>query len=98
MLTGGLIYAAGVIGMSMVTSPWLLYLTGGVMVGLGIALTIDMPKRSGAQDITDWIRSRPGVMFVDVICVHFEETDDAADPTSDGSFDHHEMPQQRTTG
>lgn len=39
MLTGGLIYAAGVIGMSMVTSPWLLYLTGGVMVGLGIALT-----------------------------------------------------------
>jgi hypothetical protein len=63
-----------------------------------ISLTIDSPKRSGVEDLTDWIRSRPGVAFVDVVCVHFEETDDAADLTPGGDFNRHELPPQETTG
>lgn len=45
-----------------------------------IPLTIDAAQRSGVEELTDWIRSRAGVAFVDVVCVHFEESDDEALP------------------
>ena len=63
-----------------------------------ISLTIDLPQRSGVEDLTDWIRSRRGVVFVDVVCVHFEDTDDAADPTPGGGFNRHKLPPQGTRG
>jgi hypothetical protein len=63
-----------------------------------ISLTIDSPGRSDMEDLTDWIRSRQGVAFVDVVCVHFEETDDVADLKPGGGFNRHKLPPQETTG
>ena len=48
-----------------------------------IPLTIDSPRRSDVEQLTDWIRSRPGVAFVDVVYVHFEESDDLVDGCND---------------
>jgi hypothetical protein len=62
-----------------------------------ISLTIDSPGRSDMEDLTDWIRSRQGVAFVDVVCVHFEETDDA-DLTPGQSANRHEISPPETTG
>ncbi len=36
---GALVYALGILGMSVAESVWMLYLTGGILVGIGVAFT-----------------------------------------------------------
>ena len=36
---GAFIYALGILGMSMAESAWMLHLTGGLLVGIGVAFT-----------------------------------------------------------
>ena len=40
-----------------------------------IPLTIDSPDRNDVESVTRWLQEQPGVVFVDVVFVHFEETD-----------------------
>ena len=53
-----------------------------------LPLTIDVPSRGDAETITDWIRTRPGVLFVDVVCVHLEDLEDAPAPAADSARSH----------
>ena len=39
IVAGAIIYALGTVGMTVAQSPWALYLTGGILVGSGVALT-----------------------------------------------------------
>lgn len=38
-----------------------------------IPMTIDVNNRHQMEDSTEWLRTQPGVLMVDVVFVHFEE-------------------------
>lgn len=47
---------------------------------LPLALSAQGPRAS--RDLHEWILSRPGVQFVEVVAVHFEEDLEVAGPTA----------------
>lgn len=40
-----------------------------------IPLTIDSPNRQAVEQTTNWLQGHDAIAFVDVVFVHFEETD-----------------------
>ena len=60
-----------------------------------IPLTVDSGNRSSMEDVTDWLRARPGVAFVDVVFVHLEEADAPAESSLEGRSD---LPAHSTQG
>ncbi len=50
-----------------------------------IPLTIDSPNREDIEAVTRWLQDRQGVLSVDVIFVHFEDSDENSSDRSDTS-------------
>jgi len=47
--------------------------------GRRIPVTIESHSRRGVENATEWLRTREGVLMVDVIFVHFEDDDETVD-------------------
>ena len=48
---------------------------GELIEGRKLPLTIDAVGKDQTEEITRWVQSQPGIAFVDVVYVHFEDTD-----------------------
>ena len=48
-----------------------------------IPITIDSADQDEMEAMTRWLQDRPGVLFVDVVFVHFEESEAVAHTVAD---------------
>ena len=48
-----------------------------------IPMTIDSSSRNDIEAVTRWLQDRPGVLFVDVVFVHFEDSDESSSGITD---------------